>query len=94
VWGGPACVALFVSDPERSPEATAETAARLYGLSMAEKRLLALLVEGETPAAAADRLALSVHTVRTQLKTILGKTGTSRQSELLRVILAGPAILK
>jgi DNA-binding CsgD family transcriptional regulator len=94
VWGGPVCVALFVSDPEHSPETTAEAAARLYGLSAAERRLLALLVEGETPAGAADRLALSAHTVRTQLKAIFTRTGTCRQSELLRVVLGGPAALE
>ena len=94
VWGEAACVAVFVSDPERSPETATDTLGRLYGMTRAETRLLERVLAGDTLAAAADRLALSVHTVRTQLKCILGKTGTSRQSELLRVILGGPAMLK
>lgn len=63
-------------------------------MTQAESRVLACLMEGETLAGAADQLALSLHTVRAHLKAIFAKTSTSRQSEMLRLILGGPATLK
>jgi DNA-binding CsgD family transcriptional regulator len=33
-----------------------------------------------------------VNTVRTQLKSILAKTGATRQADLVRMVLTGPAI--
>lgn len=67
--------------------------AALYGLSPAECRLAALILEGCTPTEAAGRLSVQVSTVRTQLKSMFWKTGTHRQAELVK-LLSGALLLK
>jgi DNA-binding CsgD family transcriptional regulator len=54
----------------------------LFGLTQAEIRFCERLFLGESVADAADRLGIAVETARSRLKTILQKTGTSRQSQL------------
>lgn len=60
-----------------------------YGLSPAEGRLVQLLVEGRSAIEAAAILGVSPNTARTQLKSVLRKTTTRRQSELVSVLLRG-----
>lgn len=54
-----------------------------YGLSRAEQRVCTLLVGGARARDIAEALNLSVSTVRTQLRSIYAKTGTSGQVELI-----------
>ncbi|GAB6044290.1 hypothetical protein JCM17961_49770 [Endothiovibrio diazotrophicus] len=86
--------ALFLSDPHAPPPVAAETLTALYGLTPAEARLVALLTRGLTLDAVAERTHLSPHTLRTQLKQVFRKTGTSRQPELIKLILTGPAAIQ
>ena len=46
-----------------------------------------LLSDGLAPRMIADRLNVSIHTVRSQLQAIFNKTDTSRQAELTSLIL-------
>jgi DNA-binding CsgD family transcriptional regulator len=68
-----------------------------FGLSPAEARLVSALVAGRTLAEIADDTALSRNTLRNQLAAVFAKTGTSRQTELVAVVvralgaMAGPA---
>jgi DNA-binding CsgD family transcriptional regulator len=57
-----------------------------FGLTPSEARLALNLVTGETLRSAAAELHISYETARTQLKSILSKTGTRRQAELVVVI--------
>lgn len=57
--------------------------ADLFQLSPAEQRLADLLIQGLTPEACAERLNVSINTVRTQLRALFRKTETERQSELV-----------
>lgn len=86
------CAMLLVSDPERVPNPAAETLARLYELSPAEAQLAAALANGTSLTDFSETHDLSVNTVRAQLKQILLKTGTHRQTELVKLILTGPAV--
>jgi DNA-binding CsgD family transcriptional regulator len=61
---------------------------RLFGLSPAEARIASGLAAQQTIAAMADGYCVSRETVRSQVKTVLGKTGTKRQLDLA-VLLAG-----
>jgi DNA-binding CsgD family transcriptional regulator len=61
----------------------AEDLATLFGLTLAEKRLVRRLVAGDDLREAATNLHVSAHTARTQLKTIFGKTGRRSQAALL-----------
>jgi pimeloyl-ACP methyl ester carboxylesterase/DNA-binding CsgD family transcriptional regulator len=65
----------------------AELGPRRLGLTAAEARLAAKLVQGLQLADAAVALDISPHTARTQLKAIFAKTGARRQSELLRLLM-------
>ena len=88
--GRPAAI-VFVTDPERQSRAGAGSLAGLFGLTPAEARIAAALLDGDSVEAAARRLHLSVHTVRNHLKSVFSKTGTARQSELVRAMLGGMA---
>ena len=52
--------------------------------------MLALL-SGLSLGDAAEALAITGNTARTHLKRVFAKTGVSRQSELIRVLVTGPA---
>ncbi|WP_156612515.1 helix-turn-helix transcriptional regulator [Paramagnetospirillum marisnigri] len=81
---------LFVSDPEAERPIPEALIARMYGLTPAEARLCGDLLRGMDLAGHAERHGITANTARTHLKSIFAKTGTGRQAELLRLILAGP----
>ena len=56
----------------------------LYGLTPAETRLSTMLLQGATLSEIAEQVAVSMNTVRTQLKSIFAKTGIKRQADLVR----------
>ena len=58
-----------------------------YACTPREAALGSALVEGCTLAEAATALGISIHTARTHLKRLFRKTGTSRQTEFLRLAL-------
>lgn len=60
---------------------------RRFKLSKAEARVAKLLAEGLAPRIIADRLHVSIHTVRSQLQAIFQKTDTCRQAELTSLLL-------
>lgn len=77
---------LFIRDPEaRTPALLAVRG--LFGLTGAEARIASALASGISLEKAAVTLGISLHTARTQLKSAFAKTGTSRQAELVALIL-------
>lgn len=68
-----------------------ETLSLFYELTRAESELLARLVEGWTLSDIAGLRQVRESTVRTQLKTLMTKLGVSRQVDLVRLVLSGPA---
>lgn len=93
VAAGPVCGAalLFAFDPESTPPITAEVVSRLFTLTDAEAQLAVALCCGKTLDEAAEARGTTVHTVRSQLKSIFVKTGTKRQADLVSLLLASPA---
>jgi len=81
---------VFLSIPERSPEAPAELLQRLFGLTGAQARLCERLVSGSTLEEAARDLQISVETARVHLKRIFENMGVHKQSELVAKVLATP----
>nr|QQZ50235.1 hypothetical protein JKL49_00325 [Phenylobacterium glaciei] len=57
-----------------------------FGLTAAETRLAARLKDGLSLKEAADDMAVSLNTVRNQLRAIFEKMGLNRQSELVRAL--------
>ncbi len=91
--GAPPVAVLLVSDPDRQALPTAETIARLFDLTEAEARLTIALGEGLRIEDAAERLGITLSSARTYLKRIFNKTGITRQAELVRLVLAAPALI-
>ena len=81
-----ASVALFTQDPVHAPPMPGEAFARLHRLTGGELRVLLALSQGLGGIEAADMLGISEPTIRTHLQRIFSKTGTSRQSDLLRLL--------
>lgn len=82
------CVAVFLSKPS-GLQLPPKRLASLYGLSPAEARLAAKLSALRSVEQAADELCITVHTARSQLKSIFTKTGSQSQSELLMLLATG-----
>jgi DNA-binding CsgD family transcriptional regulator len=81
---------VFVNDPAQKPESCSLLLRQLYGLSPTECRLADLLHEGLEVREAARRLKTTLETARFHLKRVLSKTGTHRQTELMRLMLSLP----
>ncbi|MFO1102466.1 MAG: helix-turn-helix transcriptional regulator [Methylocystis sp.] len=62
----------------------------LFDLTPAEARVASGVAEGLTVNQIASRQAVTVATVRTQIKSVFAKTGSSRQSELAALLAAQP----
>lgn len=79
---------VMVCDPETMAELPVDNLRRLYGLTPAEARLAQALCNGKSLNAFSEEANHTIETVRWRLKQILAKTGTHRQSELVRLLLA------
>lgn len=76
----------IVTDIELQPEIDASLVRDFLGLTLGEARIAAQIGTGKTPRDAAKHLEISEETVRTVLKRVFSKTGTSRQSELAALL--------
>ncbi len=65
--------------------------ARGYGLTTKECEVAVLLARGTDLRSAATELGCGYNTVRSHLRSVFGKTDTHRQSDLVRLMLGGPA---
>jgi DNA-binding CsgD family transcriptional regulator len=89
-----AAAMLFIGDPDAVTPFDHARVAKLYGLSRAESRVAALLATGYRLDQTGEMLGVAYETVRKHVKEVLGKTGTFRQVELVRILLNGPAGLQ
>lgn len=81
-------VAVFIRDPDASaPQSAHEMTRRLFGLTRVEARLALLLVDGLTLDEAATRMTIRRNTARTHLRAIFCKTGVTRQTLLVKLLL-------
>lgn len=90
---GQPLVALYLFDPEEQIDLRVELLEDLYGLTQLESRISLAVCEGLSLAAVAERLHVSIHTVRSYMKEIFQKVGVHRQSELISRLLRGPGLL-
>lgn len=79
--------AVFISDPDRELVSEARIFAELFRLTPAESRLARILAAGGSLKEASEQLNVAESTVKSQLKSIFAKTDTSRQSQLVRLVL-------
>ena len=86
----PVKAAIWVSTQESNRVCEA-TLRALYDLTTAESQTLARLVEGNTLDEISELRAVDRETVRSQVKSARHKLGVSRQADLVRIVLSGPA---
>jgi DNA-binding CsgD family transcriptional regulator len=65
---------------------------RLFGFTAAVARFARLLAQGLTIDEAAKRLAVSRNTLRTHLRALFLKSGTTRQSDLMRTLVSSSTV--
>jgi integral membrane sensor domain MASE1/DNA-binding CsgD family transcriptional regulator len=85
---GIAMAAIFVQDPSIMPPLAGEAFAGLYGLTTSELRVLLAMAPGLSVKEAAEALGVCENTAKTHLKHIHSKTGTSKQTELIRLFMS------
>jgi DNA-binding CsgD family transcriptional regulator len=83
---------LFIHTPRNELNFDACDLAALYGLTSAEAKLLRALLLGQRLAEYAEVADISLNTAKSYLRDIFAKTGTDRQAELLRRVLANPVL--
>lgn len=83
---------LFLGDPDANGATPQQALIELYGLTPAEARLMAALVDGERLEDYAERREITIHTARAQLKQVFAKTGCTRQSDMIREALVSPVL--
>lgn len=90
-WASPLALVL-VGNSEARSVMDAGVLASLFGLTNKECIVAARLAAGETLQEIAEHEFLSLHTVRVHIRDILRKTGTHRQSELVRLLHLLPSV--
>ncbi|MGB2248239.1 MAG: helix-turn-helix transcriptional regulator [Alcanivorax sediminis] len=86
----PAHAAIYLIDGELETEVDLEKLASLLDLTPAEARIASLISQGEKPADIAVSCQVSIHTVRSQIKSIFTKTEVSTQAQLTKLVRALP----
>jgi DNA-binding CsgD family transcriptional regulator len=81
---------VFISDPSISPKPRGDLLRAMYGLTPTESRLADLLLQGYEVRQTAEQMRNTLETTRFHLKQVFAKTGTRRQSELIRLMLSLP----
>lgn len=87
VSGAPVAL-LLIADPAQPASSDARALMTVFGLTDREATLTTLLANGYRLNDAADQLGIGRETARTHLARALGKTGTERQTDLVRLALA------
>lgn len=82
-----AIAAIFVQDPASAASPANAAFAKLYGLTDGELRLLNGLMPGLSLAETAQLLGIGEATAKTHLRRIFAKTRTSKQAELLYLLM-------
>ena len=85
---------VLLFDPEHRVLPTADLVAHDLGITVHEAEVAAQMSLGLSLRQVAERLGVSIHTVRTQVKSIYAKTGMNSQAQIVRRIATGLASLR
>jgi DNA-binding CsgD family transcriptional regulator len=87
-------VIVCVTDPDAGAVVSEARLKSLFGLTPAEVRVALAIMAGAGAKEVARAHGVSFHTVRHQMQSLLEKTGASRQSELVAMLMraAGPTL--
>jgi DNA-binding CsgD family transcriptional regulator len=80
---------VVLTNPQRTLEVNTEVLLNLFDLTPAEARLAGRACSGELSLPAiASEFGVSINTIRTQLQSLFDKTGSKRQADLARLLIA------
>ncbi len=85
-WGDAPSVLVCITDPEANTRLPQAQLVALFGLTQAEAALAGGLLAGQELRDIAEQSGRSINTVRSQLATLMAKTDTGRQAELVRLL--------
>lgn len=86
-------IMMIIYDTDRTnPGGNLEVFAQLYRLTAAETRILKNLLLQQSTAEIAQALHISIHTLRTHLKSLFAKTNTKNQRDLVNFCRSHPFI--
>lgn len=88
----PATLLVLIGHARRRRTITVQQLVVIFGLTPAEARLARSQSGGESMAAYAEANDVSINTLKTQLKSVFAKTGTTRQAELAQMIAIIPVV--
>lgn len=91
-FGGDPLALLMFHRPGRARHIDPVVVAEAFGLTPAEARVAVLLANGLNAEQIAAQRNASLLTVRTQIRSILAKTGARRQPELVRMLVDMPEL--
>lgn len=80
-------LAIFLNDPEQQRMVPLDYLQQAFGLTRTEGAIAQLLLNGCSIADVAAQRKTTLETARWQLKSILHKTGTATQAELIRMLM-------
>ncbi|MBZ6079303.1 helix-turn-helix transcriptional regulator [Microvirga puerhi] len=86
-------VAVFLRDSEAVPDIEGELVRQLFDLTPAEAAVARRLTVGLSLDEAANSLDISRNTARAHLRSIFSKSGITRQTELVRLVLNSVVLL-
>lgn len=85
---GRAVSAMFIQAVGDLQPLPGEVLVKLYGLTPAETRLIGLLARGHSVDETAAALGIARSTARTHLRRVFEKTGTARQTQLMKLVMS------
>jgi DNA-binding CsgD family transcriptional regulator len=91
--GQPKSVLFTVKDMRPRIDVIVARLTGVFGLTKAEQRIAAMLLAGYNLSDAAGVMGKSLSTVKKQLRSMLTKTGTRSQAELLSMFLSVPSLI-
>lgn len=77
---------LILVDLHRAPEPKPEVLRKMFGLTPTEAKIAIEIARGDSPADIAKEHGVSITTIRFHLSSVLSKTRTQRQSELVALL--------
>jgi DNA-binding CsgD family transcriptional regulator len=83
-------ILVLVTDPQKAVQFPDDILRQLYGLTPAEIEVANGILTGYSPTEIADLRRVSKETARNQIKAIMSKTSTTRQSDLVRLLMTLP----
>ncbi|MEW6645255.1 MAG: helix-turn-helix transcriptional regulator [Pseudomonadota bacterium] len=86
-------VAIYIRDCDLAPEVESEFVRQIFDLTPAEAAVTRRLTAGLSLEDAATSLDISRNTARAHLRSIFSKSGITRQTELVRLVLNSAVIL-